>query len=141
MSLRVILDTNVFVAALRSRQGASFRVLSLVGTGRFEVIVTVPLVLEYEDAMKRTAAELGLETSVVDDILDYVCSVAEHRNVYFLWRPLLRDPGDDFVLEAAVAGACSGIVTFNVADFAGSEAFGVRVMGPVELLRLLGEIT
>lgn len=137
---RLVLDTNVLVSALRSRRGASFRVLSLVGTRRFDVVVSVPLVLEYEDAMRRSAEAVGLDGKVVGDILDYFCSVAEHREIFFLWRPHLKDPGDDLVLEVAVAGECDAIVTFNQADFAGAEAFGLSVVRPAELLRMLGEV-
>lgn len=141
MSLRIVLDTCALVAALRSQRGASFRVLRLVGSGRFDVVVSVPLVLEYEDAMLRAADALDMDHRVVHQILDYVCAVAEHRVVYFLWRPLLRDPNDDLVLEVAVAGGCDIIVTFNEDDFVGSERFGVRVVRPGKLLHLLGEST
>lgn len=74
---------------------------------------------------------------VVDDVLDFVCSVAYHQAIFFLWRPALRDPGDDMVLELAVAAGADFVVTFNTRDFAGSERFGLRVVRPGELLRLL----
>jgi putative PIN family toxin of toxin-antitoxin system len=140
MTRRVVIDTNVLVAALRSRRGASFRLLSLLGTGKFDVVLSVPLVVEYEDAMLRAAGAVGLDAQVVGDILDYVCSVAKHQEIFFLWRPLLRDPGDDLVLEVAVAGECEAIVTFNVTDFAGAEDFGLQILKPFDLLRMLGEV-
>jgi predicted nucleic acid-binding protein len=74
----------------------------------------------------------------VDDVLDYLCSIAEHREIYFLWRPVLRDPRDDMVLELAVEAACDFIVTHNRRDFAGTERFGVRVVSPREFLKRIG---
>lgn len=140
MKPRVVLDTNVLVSALRSRRGASFRVLSLVGTGKFEMSISVPLVLEYEEAGKRAARSVGLTHGEVSDVLDYLCRVAERRRIFFLWRPYLRDPADDMVLELAVESGSRWIVTHNVADFQGTEQFGVRAITPRELLRQIGEL-
>ena len=128
--MRVVLDTNVLVAAVRSRHGASFQVLSLVGTDEFEVAVSVPLVLEYEDAMLRHLPATSLSEAEICDIIDYICSVALRQDIFFLWRPQLRDPGDDLVLELAVAAGCEAIVTHNVRDFGGARDFRVRVLSP-----------
>lgn len=140
MPHQVVLDTNVLVAALRSRRGASFALLSRVGTpgAGFDIHVSVPLVFEYEAVLRRHAAALGLGHDDVDDTLDYLCAVAAHHRIYFLWRPVLRDPRDDMVLEVAVEARADRIVTFNVRDFAGAERFGVKVVTPRELLRTLG---
>lgn len=78
---RVVLDTNVLVAGLRSRRGASFRLLSEVGRGKFEIALSVPLVLEYEDALLRHAAVTGLSTADVDAVLDYLCHEHAERTV------------------------------------------------------------
>ena len=137
MSVNVVLDTNVLVAAMRSRRGASYRLVTLLGAGKFEVNVSVGLVLEYEDALRRNAP-LGRED--LDDVLDYVCSVAHKPKIYYLWRPMLRDPNDDLVLEVAVAGGCDAIVTFNRRDFAGVERFGIRILSPREFLSEIGEL-
>ena len=136
MGANVVLDTNVLVAAMRSRQGASYRLLTLVGSGKFEVSVSVGLVLEYEDALTRKAL-VGKDDR--DDVLDYVCA-ANKPKVYYLWRPMLRDPNDDLVLELAVAGGCEAIVTFNKRDFAGTERFGIRILSPREFLVEIGEL-
>lgn len=136
----VVLDTNVLIAALRSRRGASFRLLSLVGTGRFDIALSVPLVLEYEGVANRLLSELEMSAGDVGDIIDYLCAVAIHRPVFFLWRPTLPDPKDDMVLELAVDAGAPVIVTFNRRDFAGAERFGVRVLTPREYLQEIGDI-
>jgi putative PIN family toxin of toxin-antitoxin system len=128
----VVLDTNVFVSALRSRRGASFAVVERIGSGEFEIAISVPLVLEYEDAMLRHRS--GLSTGDVRDIVDYVCSTARHQRVFFLWRPLLRDPNDDMVAEVAVAAGVDAIVTHNRRDFLGVERFGLKIWSPQQLL-------
>jgi len=138
MEPRVVLDTNVLVAAIRSRRGASFRLLALLGEGRFRCVLSVPLVLEYEAAMKRIANRVGMKHSDVEDLLDYICRVGEHREIYYLWRPYLQDPSDEMILELAVESACGTIVTHNVRDFEGVERLGVRVVRPVDFLRSLG---
>lgn len=136
----IVIDTNVLISALRSRRGASFRLLSLVGTGRFDLAVSVPLVLEYEGVANRLSTELAVAASDVSDILDYLCAVAIHRSVFFLWRPTLPDPKDDMVLELAVDAGAPVIVTFNRRDFAGTDRFGIRALTPREYLREIGEL-
>ena len=141
MVQRVVTDTCVFVSALRSSRGASYRMLSLVGTGAFDIALSVPLVLEYEDAAKRLGDATGLSHADIDDVIDYLCSVAHLQEIHFLWRPVLRDPRDDHVLELAFEAGCELIVTHNIRDFAGSEQFGVPVVRPGELLRRIGEVS
>ena len=141
MVQRVVIDTCVFVSALRSSRGASFRVLSLVGAGAFEIALSVPLVLEYEDATKRLGDATGLSHADIDDVIDYLCSVAHLQEIHFLWRPVLRDPQDDHVLELAVEADCELIVTHNIRDFARTEQLGVSVVRPGELLRRIGEVS
>ena len=140
MKYRVVLDTNVIVSALRSSRGDSFRVLSLIGRDRFDFCVSVPLVVEYESAAKRSSRVFGLSHSDIDDILDYLCSVAEHRQIFYLWRPFLKDPGDDMVLEVAVEGEVDFIVTHNIRDYEGIEKFGIKAITPQEFLRHIGEL-
>jgi predicted nucleic acid-binding protein len=135
---RVVLDTNVLVAGLRSRQGASFRLLNEVGRGRFEIALSVPLVLEYEDALLRHEPVTGLSRRDVDVILDYFCSVAHLQTIFFLWRPLLPDPKEDLVLEPAVAAGCRTVVTYNVRDFRGAESLGVSAQRPGPFLKAVG---
>jgi predicted nucleic acid-binding protein len=138
---RVVLDTNVLVAGLRSRRGASFRLLTEVGRGKFEIALSVPLVLEYEDALLRHAPATGLSRRDVDVVLDYFCSVAHLQTIFFLWRPLLPDPKDDLVLELAVAAGCRTVVTYNVRDFRRSESLGVSAQRPGPFLKAIGVLS
>lgn len=140
MNWHVVLDTNVLIAGLRSRNGASFRLLDLLADERFEISVSVPLVLEYEAVARRHASELGLSLADVDAVVDFVCRAAHHRRIFFLWRPFLRDPKDDMVLEVAVEAQCQHIVTFNVRDFRGSDQFGITPITPSEFLSRLREV-
>ena len=133
---RVILDTNILVAGLRSRDGASFKLLSLIDTGIFNVAITVPLLFEYEDVIKRE--HLGIDAQSAEDVLDFICAVASHHRVHFMWRPYLRDPKDDLVLEAAVAAEVSHIVTFNTKDFEGIGRFGIQALWPADFLIQIG---
>jgi len=134
---RIVVDTNVVVAGLRSRRGAAFRLLSAIGQGIFEIALSVPLVLEYEDALLR--AELTkLGRDGVDHVLDYFCKVAHQQRIFYLWRPILPDPKDDMVLELAVAARCQAIVRYNVRDFAEAQKFGVSVLEPAPFLSRVG---
>lgn len=134
----VVLDTNVLVAAIRSRRGASFRVLERLGTDAYDIVISVPLVLEYEDALLRHRGLLSPEE--ISDLIDYVCRVGRRQRIFYLWRPLLRDPKDDMVAEVAIAGGVEAVVTHNRRDFEGLEKFGSRVISPQEFLRLIGGV-
>jgi len=138
MKPRIVLDTNVVVAGLRSRLGASNRLLSLVGTGRFVHVISVALLFEYETAVTRPESRIALPSAAIDDVLDYLCSAGQRQEIYFLWRPTLPDPSDDLVLEVAAHGRCDRIVTFNTRDFVGSERFGIKAETPGAFLRSLG---
>ena len=130
------METFFAVAGLRSRRGASFELLRRFGDGEFASVVSVPLVLEYEEALATRVPWMTPEQR--EDFLDGFCALAERRRIYFLWRPFLRAPADDMVLEAAVESGVDHLVTHNVRDFAGTEeAFGVRVVTPQSFLREL----
>jgi len=138
--LQVVIDTNVFISALRSQQGASYRLLMLIDRANFEVNLSVPLILEYEDvAMRLTQNELKLTTTAIDDILDYLCAVANQWKIHYLWRPILKDPKDDMVLELAVSANCDAIVTYNKKDFCEADKFGIKIKTPKEILKEVGE--
>ena len=118
MSLpQILLDTNVLIAAQRSRRGASSKLISLIGTGRFDVHISVALVLEYEAVLMRYRAEAGWTQEDVADFVDSICALAEAHEIYYQWRPYLHDPGDEFVLDLAVAAGCTYLITFNQRHF------------------------
>ena len=139
--MRVVLDTNVLVAALRSDMGASYAIVSQLPSERFQMALTVPLYLQYQDVLTRPEHMTGASTP--DDIrnfLRYLCSIAHRQRVFFLWRPWLKDPKDDMVLEAAVASQSRYIITHNLRDFTGSgieEYFGIMPIRPREFLHRL----
>jgi putative PIN family toxin of toxin-antitoxin system len=140
MSIQTVIDTNVIISALRSKRGASHKLLSLIDSPKFEINISVPLILEYEDVAKRQSRQLGLTHSDIDDILDYICLCANHWRIFFLWRPYLKDPRDDMVLELAVESQSKYIITYNRRDFEGLEKFGIATKSPKELLQEIGEI-
>lgn len=137
MAPRIVIDTNVLVAALRSNRGASFRLITEIDSGHFEICVSVPLVLEYEAALVRQARSFSFTRRDISDFLDYLCSVARRQPIFFLWRPRLKDPGDDMVLEAAVAAGARYIVTFNKRDFESGHPLPVRLATPQEFLQTI----
>jgi putative PIN family toxin of toxin-antitoxin system len=136
--IRVVLDTNVLVAGLKSRNGASFQILRMVGPkALFQPSLSVPLVLECEMALRRA---LGAKDRRIEPVLDYLCAVGDLREIHFLWRPFLRDAGDEMVLEVAAGAKASRIVTHNVRDFEGvKERFGIRIVTPAEFLKEVRE--
>jgi len=135
--VRVVLDTSVLVAAWKSRNGASYALLRHLRAGDFEIAVSVPLVVEYEAVLLRHL-QGGLTPEDVEVFVDYLCLVAKKQDIFYLWRPFLRDPDDDMLVELAVAAQCVGIVTHNVRDFSGVEKVGLRVFTPADFLMRIG---
>jgi putative PIN family toxin of toxin-antitoxin system len=135
---RIVLDTNVIISTLHSRRGASFAVLQRIGKA-WEPLISVPLILEYEAVGKREAEKLGIAWATIDAIVTAFCFTGHETDVHFRVRPFLSDPGDEFLLELAVAGAADAIVTHNTRHFAGVDRFGVRVLTPREFLQIIEE--
>ena len=108
-----------------------------MGRGEFDVSVSVALLLEYEATLLRHADELKIEAEDALGLVDYICEIATAHEIFFLWRPFLRDAGDDLVLEIAVAAGSDAIVTHNVRDFSGVEKLGIRVRTPKQFLHEL----
>lgn len=139
-AIQIVVDTNVFVTALSSNKGASYKLLQLIKKGKFQLNLSVPLVVEYEAVAKRTIGEITLDEKEVDNILDFVISKANHWQIYYLWRPQLKDPGDDMLLELAVTAGCQYIVTYNMDDFKATEKFGITSITPKRFLEMIGEL-
>lgn len=137
--LQIVVDTNVIVAGLRSNRGSAFQLLQLIGTGIFHINISVPLILEYQDVLLRQLSVLGFSKEDISDLIDYFCSVGQQHEIFYLWRPTLRDPEDEMLLELAVKAQCDYLVTFNVRDFQGSDQFGIKIVTPNEFLKEIGE--
>jgi|SRR5579871_6210609 len=138
--MRVVLDTSTAIAAIRSDQGASRRLLVAVFERRLTLLLSVPLLIEYEAVMTRPEhlKASGLSVEDVGVLLDGFAATAERVSLAFLWRPMLSDPDDDMVLEAAVNGGADAIVTFNRRDFAKvAHEFGIAVWSPGEVVQRL----
>ncbi len=138
--IRVVFDTNVFVAALKSNKGASYALISQLPSDQFQIVVTVPLYIEYQDALTRPEHMSGASSEEeILGFLRYICGIAHRQKIFFLWRPWLIDQKDDMVLEAAVASQCTYIVTHNIKDFRGVESqFGIIPVNPGKFLQILG---
>lgn len=136
---KIVIDTNIIVSALKSKNGASNKLLSLIGTNKFITHISVPLMLEYEEVLHPLFESLG--TQKINDILNYICAVSKKVKIYYLWRPKLKDPKDELVLELAVASNSKYILTYNQKDFKGVEKFGIEAITPKEFLQLMGVIS
>ena len=90
--------------------------------------------------IRRQSSEIGLSSHNIDQLLDSICTLAHHQQIYFAWRPTLPDANDDHILEIAVAAQCPLIVTHNTKDFKGSEKFNVNAITPKEFLQTIGEV-
>lgn len=137
---QIVADTNVFVSALRSQFGASYKLFSQIDNDVYKLNISVPLALEYESVAKRMIGEISLSEEEIDNILDFIISKSNRWQIYYLWRPQLKDAGDDMVLELAVTAGCNYIVTYNVNDFKGMENFGIKAITPKQFLEMAGEL-
>jgi putative PIN family toxin of toxin-antitoxin system len=140
--MRLVLDTNVLVAAIRSDQGASRRLLMAVLGGQGRLLVSASLLIEYEAVLKRLEhrAASGASIEDVDGVLDALARIAEPVEISYLWRPHLADPGDELVLETAVNGGADMIATFDLRHLASAAAgFGIAAARPATIVRRLRE--
>jgi len=136
--MRLVVDTNVLVTAFRSRTGAAAEVARLIRRRELTMVATVALFLEYEAVLTRPEhlARAEMTAAEAQRVLDVLAAVVEPVEPHFLWRPRLRDPDDDMVLEAAANGRADAIATFNARDFAGVAVdFGIEILNPFAILR------
>jgi predicted nucleic acid-binding protein len=98
------------------------------------VSISVPLILEYESIFVKHQQMIGLSKSDISDFLDYLCMVGRKTKIFYLWRPMVKDPHDDHVLEVAVASGSRHIITFNKKDFIPAKAFEISTVTPKEFL-------
>ena len=136
--MKLVLDTNIIVSAMRSPRGASAALLVEARQGRLTLVANVALALEYEATCRLAEHRLasGLDLEQVGIFVDAVIAMSEPVESHFIWRPQLRDPGDELVLEAAVNGHADAIVTFNQRDFGAiPQRFGIELLMPAEALR------
>ncbi len=136
--MRVVFDTNILVAAARSKQGASFALLAMLPSKKFELALSISLYTEWQAVLTWPEnLPLGLSGEDASSFLRYLASISHQQDVFYLWRPRLKDPDDDMVLECAVAAGCKYIVTHNVRDFAGIDSLGVAAIRPADFLALI----
>lgn len=136
--MMVVLDTCVLVAAARSRRGASFELVAGLPDRRFRIALSVALYTEWQAVLTRPEhVPPGLDANDVLAFLRYLASVAHLQDIHYLWRPFLRDPDDDMVLECAVASGSRYLVTHNVQDFRRTEQFGIEALTPASFLQRL----
>jgi putative PIN family toxin of toxin-antitoxin system len=136
--MRIVLDTNVLVAAAKSRQGASFALVSSIPNPQFQICLSIGLYAEWQEVLIRSEnLPPGRTVEEASRFLRYLASQSHLQEIHFLWRPFLPDPDDDLVLELAFAASCRHIVTHNVKDFHGAEQLGIKAMTPRDFLNLI----
>ena len=138
--LQIILDTNILVAAFRSKRGAANFLLDRLDDSRWQVNVSTALLLEYEDVLKRSEMEDFISESDVDIFLDGLCTIAENHEIFYLWRLLAKDPNDAFILELAVRINADFIITYNAKDFPAAADFDIKLVTPKEFLEFTGDL-
>lgn len=139
--MRIIFDTNVLAAALRSKSGASFALLSMLPSPKFELALSLPLYMEYLDVLMRPEVKPAeISNAEILDFIDEILLNAQTKNIYFLWRPWLKDEKDDMILELAIASQADYIVTFNLKDFRNIELFGIEAIAPKDFLDLVRKL-
>ena len=130
--LQIVIDTNVLVAAMRSRKGDSNRLLRYLGDPRWQVNISAALIFEYDEVLRRQASAGVFPLRLVEIIVDRFCAVGRENSIFFRWRPFLTDADDEFLLDLAVRCQCDYLITFDERHLAPAASFGVRVLTPRE---------
>lgn len=138
LTVRIVLDTSVLVAALRSRTGAGNAILRMVAERQVLLLATTPLFLEYEEVLMRAEHRLAHQLSLdeLSNFLKDLAALIEPVELHFRWRPQVHDSNDEMVLEAAINGDADALVTYSTKDFsAAAERFGLPILTPAEFLK------
>ena len=135
--MRAVMDTNVLVAALRSRGGASYELLRLLREGKWALVLSNTVLGEYHEVLHREAGALKLTDAEADAYLDVLCALAEQPALTSEWQPAAADPDDEPLVQLAREAGVRYLVTHNVRDVRGAAQFGVQVLRPAQFLELL----
>lgn len=136
--MRVVFDTNLLVAAVRSKRGASFQLILRLLSGEFEIAISNSLYYEYLDVLLRPGIKpVSMTELEMIDAVNRITGNAVYQEIFFRWRPWLNDRNDDMVLELAIASQCDFIVTFNIKDFRNIGVFGIDAITPADFLEFL----
>jgi putative PIN family toxin of toxin-antitoxin system len=143
--MKIVIDTNIIVAALMSREGVSNRFMIWIFEHKEKLnVVSNTLVTEYEDVLlreKNRKLYKQFSKENLQSLIDDICLKSHHQKINFLWRPFLKDIQDDMVLETAFNAGCEYIITYNVKDFSGvEEKFAIKSITPKEFLKIIGEL-
>lgn len=136
----VVIDSNVVYSGLYSRHGTSFQILKAIRNEELIPAISVPLFEEYRDVLSRPPLSEIFGASERDEFVDYLCQIGRLTEVFFLWRPFLKDPKDDMVLEVAIASGSKWIITHNLKNFRRLEVFGIEAIRPDEYLKRKGRV-
>ena len=137
---QIVIDTNVILAGLLSNKGASYKLLTILNDQRFQINVSATLVFEYEEILKREQQQIDLNNEDIDNIINGICNLANHHEIFYIWRPLVKDKNDDFLIDLAFKCQANFIISYNQRDLKPIEKFGIFILTPKQFLRLLGEI-
>lgn len=137
---QIVIDTNVIVSGLRSKRGASHKLLTVLKDSRWQLNVSTALILEYEEILRQNRTNMGLSDQDIDDFLDAICHISRHWNIFYLWRPAANDPDDDFLIDLAVASQADFLITYNVRDMRHIRSFGIEMISPKNFLQKTGVI-
>jgi putative PIN family toxin of toxin-antitoxin system len=134
--MRIVIDTDVMVAAFCSAKGASRQLVLAILDGRATMLLSTGLMLEYEDVLTRpeNLARSGLSVADVLEVLDELARLCRPVAFDYRWRPAARDPNDDLVLETAINGSAEVIATFNIRDMTAATRFGISVERPASVI-------
>lgn len=139
-TMKIVLDTDVIIAGLRSPSGASAEIIRRARRGELILIASVSLFMEYEAkcTLPIHYQAAGLTKQEADIFINALAGIMKPVKTHYLWRPQLRDPADEMVLEAAVNGGAQALVSFNQKHFGTTpQSFGIQLLLPSQLLRSL----